>query len=222
MANIIYVTDLPVALQSAEMVADMVAGANAKASRVAPCLINPTSTAHAALSAYALAARVKIGTGQFLEVITAGTSGATAPTVPGDINGTVIDGTVVWKRIAPIGDQLAEAKLVLLGAVKRWAEAGSGAIQSQNAGPFGMTLDTRQRTGFNLWPSEINALQDVCKLADPESGKAYSIDTAPAFGGPHLPWCALAFGALYCSCGADLAAYEYPLYEGGILTGDEY
>lgn len=29
----------------------------------------------------------------------------------------------------------------------------------------------------------------------------------------HQPWCSLAFGALYCSCGADLTGYAYPLYE---------
>jgi len=29
----------------------------------------------------------------------------------------------------------------------------------------------------------------------------------------HQPWCSLAFGALYCSCGADLAGY--PIYEDG-------
>lgn len=32
-------------------------------------------------------------------------------------------------------------------------------------------------------------------------------------GGPHQPWCSLYFGALYCSCGADLTDYAYPLYE---------
>jgi hypothetical protein len=29
----------------------------------------------------------------------------------------------------------------------------------------------------------------------------------------HQPWCDLAFGALNCSCGADLTAETYPLYE---------
>jgi hypothetical protein len=31
--------------------------------------------------------------------------------------------------------------------------------------------------------------------------------------GAHQPWCSLAFGAIYCSCGADLTNYDYPLYE---------
>lgn len=121
MATIISVSDLPTALRSVDMIEDMIAGANAKASRVAPCL-TATET--------------------------------TMPTV----------------------DQLAEARLVLLGAVKRWAEAGSGALQSQTAGPFSVGLDTRQRTGFNLWPSEITALQEIC--TGDSGGTVYSISLA--------------------------------------------
>jgi hypothetical protein len=43
-------------------------------------------------------------------------------------------------------------------------------------------------------------------------GGAYSIDTSPT-GGTHLPWCSLSMGALYCSCGVDIAGF--PIYEGG-------
>ncbi|MBM0203192.1 hypothetical protein JNW90_09155 [Micromonospora sp. STR1s_5] len=154
MAEIIQVTDLPTALQSAELIAAMVAGANAKASRVAPCL---------------------------------------ASTDP-----------------LPTADQLAEAKLILIGAVKRWSEAGSGAFQQQTAGPYSVTTDTRQRSGFNLWPSEIEALQALCRTSGPAS--AFSVDTAPGCGSIHSPICALMFGALYCSCGADLTGTG-PLYE---------
>lgn len=159
MAEIILVTDLPTALQSAELVADMVAGANAKASRVAPCL---------------------------------GWTGTPA------------------EQPAPTADMLAEAKLVLLGAVKRWAEAGSGALQSQTAGPYGMTVDTRQRTGFNLWPSEITDLQAICATG-PVGRQAFSVDTAGGFGTIHAEACSLNFGALYCDCGADIAGF--PLFE---------
>jgi hypothetical protein len=160
-AAIIAVTDLPAKLQTVEMVADMVAGANAKALRVAPCL---------------------------------------------GWDGSVTD------QPAPSADQIAEARLILLGAVKRWAEAGSGALQAQQAGPFGVTVDTRQRTGFNLWPSEITGLQDICKTADEGRREAFSIDTAPAVS-VHLPWCDLMFGGTTCSCGASLTNYEYPIYE---------
>ena len=171
MAEIIVVPNLPTALQSADMVNDMVAGANAKASRVAPCLTWTDEDA---------------------------------------------------EHPAPTSGQLAEAKLVLLGAVKRWAETGSGAFQSQTTGPFNVTVDTRQRTGFNLWPSEITALQDICSSGTVNSTAAFSITPSSDSGLVHMPWCALFFGATYCSCGADLTNYEYPLYEGGVLSGDEY
>lgn len=134
MAEIITVLDLPAAVQAAELVETLVAGANAKATRVAPCL---------------------------------------------GWDGTVTDEPV------PSADQLAEERLVLIGAVKRWAETSSGALQAQQAGPFGMTVDTRQRTGYNLWPSEIEALQDIC--ADGGSSKAFAIDTAPPLDGTGEP-----------------------------------
>lgn len=162
MAEIIKTTDLPAKLQAAELIDDMVAGANAQASRVAPCLV-------VAVDAEAAATPEQL-------------------------------------------DQLAEAKLVLFGAVKRWADAGAGALQSQTAGPFGMTLDTRQRTGFNLWPSEIKHLQDVCKGAA-EQGKAYGVDMAPTVGlAAHMPWCSLFFGGMTCSCGVALTGGD-PIYE---------
>lgn len=162
---IIDVTDLPTALQSAELIDLMVAGANARAARVAPCLVSTDPV----------------------------------PTV----------------------EQTDEAKLVLVGAVKRWAETGAGALQAQTAGPYGMTVDTRQRTGFNLWPSEIEALQDICTSGTDTSSGAFSITPSQSTTS-HMPWCAIMLGADYCSCGADLTNYEYPLYEGGVLTGDEY
>lgn len=151
MADIITVTDLPTSIQTVELIDVMVAGANAKASRIAPCL---------------------------------------ASTDP-----------------VPTEDQLAEATLILIGAVKRWVDAGSGALQQQTAGPFSQTLDTRQRPGFNLWPSEIEGLQSICTS---EKSGAFSIDTAPT-SSPHLPWCSLMFGAVYCSCGVDIAGT--PIFE---------
>ncbi|MEU7771228.1 hypothetical protein AB0C44_07870 [Micromonospora taraxaci] len=152
-SQIIQVSDLPAALQEAELIDAMVAGANAKAARVAPCLVSPS---------------------------------------PG-----------------PTGDQVAEARLILLGAVKRWAEAGAGAFQQQTAGPYSVTTDTRQRSGFNLWPSEIEALQALCRTSGPS---AFTVDTAPGCGTIHSPICSLMFGALYCSCGANLTGTG-PLYE---------
>lgn len=110
---------------------------------------------------------------------------------------------------APSPDQIAEASLVLLGAVKRWTETGAGSVQQQSAGPFAMTVDTRQRGGYTLWPSEITQLQEICSSG--EKSAAFTVDTAPSLGGTHSPICALAFGATYCSCGADIAGTQ--IYE---------
>lgn len=124
-------------------------------------------------------------------------------------------------RVAPcLGEDpdpglLAEAKLILIGVIKRWAEAGSGAFTQQTAGSFSVSMDTRQRTGWNLRPSEIGDLQDLCKQTTGNEGKAWSVAVGPVGVDAHLPWCDLAFGGPRCSCGASLTAGEYPLYELG-------
>jgi hypothetical protein len=41
---------------------------------------------------------------------------------------------------------------------------------------------------------------------------AFSLDMVPT-GSSHLPWCAYSLGALYCSCGVDIAGE--PIYEFG-------
>lgn len=46
-------------------------------------------------------------------------------------------------------------------------------------------------------------------LTDPAG--AFAFDMVPS-GSPHLPWCSLAFGAVYCSCGVDIAGV--PIFEG--------
>lgn len=209
MAEIITVDDLPTELQSAELVGLMVAGANASASRVAPCLVLPTDD-WAATTAYVVGQAVKLTENEALEVTTAGTSGSTEPTPP-ELGETVTDGTVTWTRIAPTADQLAEARLVLVGAVKRWSEAGAGAFQTQTAGPFGVGVDTRQRTGFRLWPSEISQLEEVCSAGTDDSSGAFSITPTPSASG-HAPWCSLMFGGDTCSCGYSLSGTDW-IYE---------
>lgn len=161
MTTIIDVSDLPATVRSHELVQAMVDGANAKASRVAPCL---------------------------------GWNGS-------------IDG-----QPAPSTETVNEARLILIGAVKRWAEAGSGSVQATTSGPFGMTVDTRQRGGFNLWPSEITDLQALCR-AGSVGRQAFSIDTVPSGArAVHADVCSIYFGGR-CSCGADIAGE--PLYELG-------
>lgn len=163
MATIITEANLPADVVDgveAAQLALMIAGANAKATRVAPCL------------------------------------------------GAVGDD-------APTADQLAEARLILVGAVKRWTETGSGAMTQQTAGPFSQTTDTRSRSGYNLWPSEITQLQDVC--ATGKAAGAFSFSITPQSTG-HLPWCDIILGGLTCTCGVALTG-GYPIYE---LGGDTY
>ena len=50
-------------------------------------------------------------------------------------------------------------------------------------------------------------------LTDPDDSGAFSIDMIPPFGSLHLPWCSLAFGATFCSCGVDIAGK--PIFELG-------
>jgi hypothetical protein len=69
----------------------------------------------------------------------------------------------------------AAVKAILRGAVLRWNDAGSGALQAQTAGPFGQTLDTRQERRGMFWPSEIVQLQSLCAGAE---GGVYSISLA--------------------------------------------
>lgn len=103
--------------------------------------------------------------------------------------------------------QIAAVKAVLRGALIRWAEIGVGGTTTETAGPFGRTVQTQSPRRTLFWPSEIEELQGICGSG---SAGAFSIDTA-ACGTYHLPWCSLMFGALYCSCGADIAGV--PIYE---------
>lgn len=49
-------------------------------------------------------------------------------------------------------------------------------------------------------------------LAAEEQGGAFVLDMIST-SSVHLAWCSINFGALYCSCGADIAGY--PIYELG-------
>lgn len=108
--------------------------------------------------------------------------------------------------------QRLSARAILRSAVLRWDQQGAGALVQETIGPYSTTYDNRERRRGLLWPSEIEALQKVCAAAT--ARKVFTISTAPE-GSIHLPWCSLNFGALYCSCGADIAGY--PIYEGGLL-----
>src|SRR5690349_15922415 len=114
---IVNVSDLPAAIQSNELIGTMVTAANAKASRIAPCLTVPTA-AWAASTAYTACQTVALSGGEALRVTTAGTSGTSEPTAPA-LDQSVTDGSVTWVRIGPTDDLLSEARLVLIGAIQR-------------------------------------------------------------------------------------------------------
>jgi hypothetical protein len=103
----------------------------------------------------------------------------------------------------------AAARAILRGAVLRWHDAGTGALQQQSVDDYSQTVDTRQQRRGMFWPSEIQQLQDLCK-GDETSG-AFAVDTSAA-SVVHADICALNFGAEYCSCGAVLTQ-NLPLYE---------
>lgn len=102
----------------------------------------------------------------------------------------------------------AAAKAILRGAILRWHEAGTGAFVQQGAGPFQVTMDSRQQRRGMFYPSEITQLQDLCRESG--TGQAFTIDTIGTQS-IHADICALNFGAVYCSCGAWIAGF--PLYE---------
>lgn len=76
----------------------------------------------------------------------------------------------------------AAAKAVLREVVLRKNDSGSGALQSQTAGPFGQVLDTRQPRRTLFWPSEIGELQSICADHNDEDdvAGAFEVDTMPS------------------------------------------
>ena len=83
---------------------------------------------------------------------------------------------------------------------------GMESIQ-QTGGPFSVTMKPVNPAGdFYLTKQERKALGDGTQ-------QAFGVQVAGFGRSIHLPWCNLAFGALYCSCGADIAGE--PIYEAG-------
>lgn len=103
------------------------------------------------------------------------------------------------------------AKGILRDVILRWHESGAQVKTSQTAGIFGQTIDTGQQRRGLLWPSEVEELQELCRDASDGPVGIFAVDTVGA-GSAHALVCAVNFGAVYCSCGADLTRYEYPLY----------
>lgn len=101
----------------------------------------------------------------------------------------------------------ATRRRVVCAVVRRSMEASMASGQQQvSAGPFGMspTPPTNPHGDFYLTRNEKKALGHGKQ-------KAFSVSIAGAHAETHRPWCSLAFGAAYCSCGVDIASE--PIYE---------
>lgn len=113
--------------------------------------------------------------------------------------------------VCPQAADAAEAtrRRVVCSVVRRSMEApGSGVEQVQEStGPFSYTeRPTNPHGDFYLTRQERRALGEGRQVAF--GAQVASREFTPS----HRPWCSLAFGATYCSCGASLTG-EGPLWE---------
>lgn len=114
--------------------------------------------------------------------------------------------------VCPSAEFASEAtrRRIVCSVVRRSMEAAipAGVDQmSQTAGPFSQQFTSSNSGGdFYLTKSEKKALGEGAQKAFGVTVAAF----APSLS--HRPWCSLMFGALYCSCGADLTLAD-PLWE---------
>lgn len=98
---------------------------------------------------------------------------------------------------------------VVRRSIEAQASPGAGMQQFQSTtGPFTNSFTpTNPHGDFYLTKAERKALGEGRQKAygGPVTSAAVSFES-------HRPWCALVFGALYCSCGADLTGGD-PLWE---------
>jgi len=102
-------------------------------------------------------------------------------------------------------------KMVVCAMVKRAMIAGvdvEGVTNTQQtAGPFSQSMTYSNPMG-NLYLTKAER-----KLLGCGGQEAFTVATPIAGSSAHLPWCSLAFGALYCSCGVDIAGV--PIFGAG-------
>lgn len=72
--------------------------------------------------------------------------------------------------------------------------------------------DARSSREYRTGRGRVTILDEWWDLLSPSNSTAGAFSILP-FGANvcHMPWCNLAFGANWCSCGADIAGY--PIYE---------
>lgn len=108
-------------------------------------------------------------------------------------------------RIAADPQELDPAvpRMIVCAMVKRAMLAGTdqavAASIQQTAGPYSQSTTFANPTGdLYLTSGERRMLK-----GSPQAAYTVSMSAAPL--AVHAVWCSLTFGALYCSCGADLA-----------------
>lgn len=108
-----------------------------------------------------------------------------------------------------------EAALAILrGAILRWNAADTGAVTTQTAGPFSVSVDSTARRNGMFTPTEIEQLQQLCNAGGYGGGTAWGYDTVPSAGQQHDASCCKTFYRTHeCSCGANLTKSGQPLYE---------
>lgn len=115
------------------------------------------------------------------------------------------------KTALEITDPLDEAKLdyvvreAVVAHIRRPDNATQVTISVQDASTSKTYRSGRGRVEI------IDEWWSLLGLTAPTGG-AFTVDVFNLTGN-HADICALAWGALYCSCGADLTDYAYPLYE---------
>lgn len=102
-------------------------------------------------------------------------------------------------------------KMVVCAMVKRAMLAGTdeavAASVQEAAGPFSRSTTFVNPTGdLYLTSAERRMLRTRVQ-------QAFTVRMGYE-ASQHLPWCASMFGALYCSCGVDIAGT--PIFEGGV------
>lgn len=98
--------------------------------------------------------------------------------------------------------------MVACAMVKRSMNAGDMAglkSRQESMGPFAQSLAPVNPNG-DLYMTKAERRALGCG-----GQQAFTVSMAPQAGTVHRPWCSLAFGATYCSCGADIAGH--PIYE---------
>lgn len=130
----------------------------------------------------------------------------------------------ISRRFTRAGLVLADQVALNAPSASDLADVEVAAVLRKIANPSSFTSVTRSVDDASLTTRREDSSVDADPLAltdaewdilipqTSDRGGAYTVDTASG-AGVHSPWCALYFAALYCSCGADLTGYQFPLYD---------